>query len=339
MKAVLVKAPLEVEVVDVPKPEITAPDEVLIKVRYGSICGSDIGIYSGGNAFATYPRIIGHEFAGTVESVGDAVKDLAPGDLVSVDIVNSCGHCYACRTGHHNVCKDLEVTGVHRDGGFAEYFKVRREMVYKLDKAKLSEAMACLVEPYSVGAEVNARAQVSEGDKVVVFGSGPAGLAIMQVALAKGAEVLITDIFPQRLQLAAEMGATRTVNVKEEDLKTAVMDFTAGEGAHVLADAVCSPQSILDALDLLAPAGRLVVLGTGSAPSEIPQMAFTKKGINVFGTRVNNHRFPEVISLFEQGKVTPAKMHTHTFKFTDIARAFELLRTDKSQVCKILLEW
>ena len=156
MKAVLVKAPLEVEVVDVPKPEITAPDEVLIKVRYGGICGSDIGIYSGGNAFATYPRIIGHEFAGTVESVGDAVKDLAPGDLVSVDIVNSCGHCYACRTGHHNVCKDLEVTGVHRDGGFAEYFKVRREMVYKLDKAKLSEAMACLVEPYSVGAEVNA---------------------------------------------------------------------------------------------------------------------------------------------------------------------------------------
>jgi len=142
MKAVLVKAPLEVEVVDVPKPEITAPDEVLIKVRYGGICGSDIGIYSGGNAFATYPRIIGHEFAGTVEAVGDAVKDLAPGDLVSVDIVNSCGHCYACRTGHHNVCKDLEVTGVHRDGGFAEYFKVRREMVYKLDKAKLSEAMA-----------------------------------------------------------------------------------------------------------------------------------------------------------------------------------------------------
>lgn len=339
MKAVLVQAPLAVEIVDVPKPEITAADDVLIKVRYGGICGSDIGIFSGSNSFATYPRIIGHEFSGIVEAVGSGVHDLAPGDLVSIDIVNSCGHCYACRTGHHNVCKDLEVTGVHRDGGFAEYFKASRKMVYKLDKSKLSEAEACLVEPYSVGVEVNARASTAAGDKVVVFGAGPAGLAIMQVARAKGAEVLITDIFPQRLALAREMGADRTVNVKEEDLKTAVMDFTNGDGAHVLADAVCSPQSILDALDLLAPAGRFVVLGTGSTPSEIPQSAFTKKGINVFGTRVNNHRFPEVIALFEQGKVKPALMHTHTFKFTDIARAFEQLRTDKSQVCKILLEW
>ncbi|MDO4642646.1 MAG: zinc-binding alcohol dehydrogenase family protein [Cardiobacteriaceae bacterium] len=339
MKAVLVKEPLVVEIVDVPKPEITDPEDVLVKVRYGGICGSDIGIYSGGNSLATYPRIIGHEFAGTVEAVGSAVDDLLPGDLVSIDIVNSCGHCYACRTGHHNVCNELEVTGVHRNGGFAEYFKVNREHVYRLDKQKISEAMACLVEPYSVGAEVNARANITADDKVVVFGAGPAGLAIMQVARAKGADVLITDIFPERLKLAVEMGASKAINVKEEDLKTAVMDFTNGDGAHVIADAVCSTQSILDALDLLAPSGRLVVLGTGNTPSEIPQVAFTKKGINVFGTRVNNYRFPEVVNLFEKGKVNPEKMHTHTFKFSDIEHAFELLRTDKNKVCKILLEW
>lgn len=339
MKAVLVQEPLKVDIVELPKPQITAADDVLIAVRYGGICGSDIGIFSGGNALATYPRIIGHEFCGIVEAVGAGVADIQAGDLVAVDIVNSCGQCYACRTGHHNVCANLQVTGVHRDGGFAEFVKAPRKQVYKLDKSKISERMACLVEPYSVGAEVNARANVTAEDKVVVFGAGPAGLAVMQVARAKGAEVLITDIFAERLELANKMGATRTVNVKEEDLKTAVMDFTGGEGAHVIADAVCSPQSVLDALELLAASGRFVVLGTGADPVPIPQIAFTKKGINVFGTRVNNHRFPEVIDLFTSGKIDPLTMHTHTFKFKDIAQAFELLRTDKSKVCKIMLEW
>lgn len=339
MKAVLVKEPQVVEIVDVPTPVIAADNEVLIKVLWGGICGSDIGIYSGGNALATYPRIIGHEFSGVVEAVGSAVTGIAVGDLVTTDIVNSCGKCYACRTGHHNVCAHLEVTGVHREGGFAQYFKTTVEKVYKLNRSKISERAACLVEPYSVGAEVNARASVQAGDKVVVFGSGPAGLAIMQVARAKGAEVMITDIFAQRLDLAKQMGATRTVNVQEEDLKTAIMEFTDNEGAHVIADAVCSPQSVKDALEYLAPSGRFVVLGTSAAPVEIPQIAFTKKGINVFGTRVNNHRFPEVIELFESGKIQPEQMHTHTFKFSEIAQAFELLRTDKSKVCKIMLEW
>lgn len=339
MKAVLVKEPLKVDIVDIPKPEISAPDEVLIKVVSGGICGSDIGIFSGSNALATYPRIIGHEFAGFVESVGEGVGDLAAGDLVAVDIVNSCGRCYACRTGHSNVCGELQVTGVHRDGGFAEYVKAARDKVYKLDADTIPPQLACLVEPYSVGAEVNARANITSADKVVVLGSGPAGLAIMEVARARGADVLITDIFDRRLELARQMGATRTVNVKNEDLKKAVAEFTGGDGAHVVADAVCSPQSVLDALDLLAPSGRFVVLGTSADPVPIPQIAFTKKGINVCGTRVNNHRFPEVIRLFAEKRVHPALMHTHTFKFTDIAQAFELLRTDKSQVCKIILEW
>ncbi|MDO5090966.1 MAG: zinc-binding alcohol dehydrogenase family protein [Cardiobacteriaceae bacterium] len=339
MKAVLVKEPLNVAIVELPMPEITGPDEVLIKVVSGGICGSDIGIFSGGNALATYPRVIGHEFAGHVAAVGSGVKDLAEGDLVVADIVNSCGQCYACRSGHHNVCATLQVTGVHRDGGFAEYCKTTRDKIYKLDAAKIPAHLACLVEPYSVGAEVNARANITADDKVVVLGAGPAGLAIMEVARARGADVLITDIFDRRLELARQMGATRSVNVQHEDLRAAVKDFTQGDGAHVVADAVCSTQSVLDALDIVAPAGRFVALGTGAEPVPIPQIAFTKKGINVFGTRVNNHRFPEVIRLFEEGRVHPAIMHTHTFKFTAIADAFALLRSDKSQVCKIILEW
>ncbi|TDQ56856.1 L-gulonate 5-dehydrogenase [Mesocricetibacter intestinalis] len=339
MKAITVYKPFELAIADVPKPTLSNDEDVIIKVAFGGICGSDIGIYTGGNSLAKYPAIIGHEFVGTVVEVGKKVSHVKVGDYVVSDIVNSCGHCYACRSGHHNVCKNLQVTGVHSQGGFAEYAKTKAENVYLVNTDKISRKTACLIEPYAVGVEINSRASIGPGDKVVVFGSGPAGLAVMQVARARGAEVLITDIFDERLQLAREMGATKAVNVTNTDMRQAVSEFTDDEGAHVVVDAVCSAQSILDALDIVAPSGRFVVLGTGAAPSEIPQVAFTKKGINVFGTRLNNKRFPEVISLFEQGKVTPEKMITHTYKFEDIEKAFDVIKNEKNTVCKVLLEW
>ncbi|HJF72870.1 zinc-binding alcohol dehydrogenase family protein [Gallibacterium anatis] len=339
MKAVTVYKPFDLKIAEVPYPTIEKDDDVIIKVSFGGICGSDIGIYTGGNSLAKYPAIIGHEFVGTVIEVGEAVHHVKVGDYVVSDIVNSCGHCYACRTGHPNVCKDLKVTGVHVQGGFAEYAKTRAENVYLVNTDKISKKTACLIEPYAVGVEINSRASISEKDKVVVFGSGPAGLAVMQVAKARGAEVLITDVFDERLKLATEMGATKAINVKDIDLHQAVADFTNNDGAHVVVDAVCSPTSILDALDIVAPSGRFVVLGTGATPSQIPQVAFTKKGINVFGTRLNNKRFPEVIRLFENHLVTPEKMITHTFKFSDIEQAFDVIKNEKNKVCKVLLEW
>ncbi|MDH3000247.1 hypothetical protein A1D23_08650 [Chelonobacter oris] len=339
MKAITVTKPFELDITTISAPEIDRDDDVIIKVRFGGICGSDIGIYTGGNSLAKYPIVIGHEFVGRVEKVGSAVKHVKKGDFVVSDIVNSCGRCYACRSGHHNVCKHLKVTGVHINGGFAEYAKTKAENVYPIDIHKIPEKTACLIEPYAVGVEINTRANVVAGDKVVVFGSGPAGLAAMQVAIARGAEVLITDIFEERLTLAREMGATKAINVKHVDLRTAINQFTENEGAHVVIDAVCSQQSILEALDVVAPSGRFVVLGTGAAPSEIPQVAFTKKGINVFGTRLNNKRFPEVIKLFEEGKVTPEKMITHTYPFDDIEKAFDVIKNQKNTVCKVLLEW
>ncbi|OOF61478.1 zinc-binding alcohol dehydrogenase family protein [Rodentibacter sp. Ppn85] len=339
MKAVIVNKPFELNISDIPVPEVENDTDVVIKVEFGGICGSDIGIYTGGNSLAQYPMVIGHEFVGTVEKVGKAVTHVKVGDFVVSDIVNSCGHCYPCRTGHHNVCSNLKVTGVHQQGGFAQYAKSRADNVYKVNTDKISHKVATLIEPYAVGVEINTRANVAQGDKVVVFGSGPAGLAAMQVAIARGAEVLITDIFEERLQLAREMGATKAINVKDVDMKQAVAEFTNNEGAHVVIDAVCSPQSILDALDIVAPSGRFVVLGTGATPSEIPQVAFTKKGINVFGTRLNNKRFPEVMKLFEEGKVTPEKMITHSYKFEDIEKAFDVIKNEKNTVCKVLLEW
>ena len=337
MKAVIINKPFEVEIKEVPKPEIQDRKDVIIKVLAGGICGSDIGIFNGTNSLATYPRVIGHEFAGVIEEVGAAVTNVKIGDLVAIDPVNSCGHCYACRTGNHNVCSTVEVTGVHRDGGFAEYVKTREKNVFKVDEAKIDPQNAALVEPYSIGVEANERGRTTVGDKVLVMGSGPIGIAVMQVAKARGAEVMMTDLLDKRLDRALGMGADKVVNVLNETLSEAVQEFTNGDGAHVIIDSVCSPQSLEEALELAAPSGRVVTLGTGNKPSQIAQVAFTKKGLDVRGSRLSNNRFPHVIELFEKGAVTPEKMKTHTFHFTEIEAAFEFMKENQADVCKVVI--
>jgi len=211
MKAIVVNKPFEINIADVDDPQIKSPDEVLIKVKNGGICGSDIGIYTGENSLATYPRIIGHEFGGEVVEVGSGVTKVKIGDKVAVDPVRSCGNCFACRNNRHNVCKSVEVTGVHRDGGFAQYVVAPEHAVHKVDTSKISEDLLCLVEPYSIGVQVNYRGRINENDKVLVMGSGPIGIAVMQVAKYRGASVIITDIVDQRLERAMDMGADKAV--------------------------------------------------------------------------------------------------------------------------------
>lgn len=337
MKAVIINTPFEVELKEVPKPVIEADHDIIIKVVSGGICGSDIGIFTGSNSLATYPRVIGHEFAGIVEEVGSGVTSVNIGDLVAVDNVNSCGECYACRTGNANVCSTVEVTGVHRDGGFAEYVKTVEKNAYVVDEKKIDRLNAALVEPYSIGVEANERGRVSEGDKLLVMGSGPIGIAVMQVAKSRGAEVIMTDILDKRLERASDMGADRTVNVLNESLVDALNEFTNGDGAHVIIDSICSPQSLVEAFELVAPSGRIVTLGTGNTPSEIPQVAFVKKGVDVLGSRLNNERFPKVIELFESGALNPEKMRTHTFHYTEIEKAFEFIKQNQADVCKVVI--
>lgn len=339
MKAIIVEKPFEIKIAEVPTPVISAPDEVLIKVICGGICGSDIGIYKGTNSLATYPRIIGHEFGGEIVEVGAGVKNVKVGDVVAVDPVRSCGHCYACTHDRHNVCNTVEVTGVHRDGGFAEYVVAPEADVYKVDTTKVPEDLICMVEPYSIGMQVNYRADIHKGDKVLVMGSGPIGIAIMQVAKSRGAKVMMTDLVDKRLARAIDMGADRTVNVLKEDLKQAVMEFTDGEGMPVIADSVCSVQSLPQALELASAAGRVVTLGLINKPSEIAQVDFTKKEVTVVGSRLNNYRFPEVIKGFESGALTPEKMRSKSFHYTEVQDALKLVMEHPEEVCKVSLNF
>ena len=336
MKAVVVETPEKITVVERDIPEITST-QVLLKVKAAGICGSDVGIYHGKNAFATYPRVVGHEFVGEVVKVGADVKNAAVGDHIAVDPVVSCGHCYACRTGRHNVCKTVNVLGVHRDGGYQEYVAVEQNQLHQLPK-DLPWEIAATVEPYSIGAQVAHQGRLTGDDTVLICGAGPRGLISLQVAKMTGAKVAILDVVDSRLEPAKEMGADMVINSKTKDPVEAMNEFTGGEGFNLIYEATGNVNVLQMCIQKLpSPAGRVVVLGFSTVEFPIRQVDIMSKELEIIGTRLNNDRFPEVIEWFKEGKVDPKSIVTNTVPFTEADKAFKYNDEHPENVLKIVL--
>lgn len=345
MKAVKVPKPFEIRIEDVPEPEVRAETDVKIRITSGGICGSDVGIWNGTNSLAVYPRIIGHEFGGIVTETGKNVKSVKPGDQVTVDPVMSCGHCYACRIGRHNVCSTLEVLGVHRDGGFCEYVCVPEKNVHKFH-TKMDEKMLSVAEPFTIGTEINRRGQIWKGDQVLIMGAGPIGIAAMQCAKRNGAEVLMTDLVPSRLDRAKRMGADRTVLIhpqgqqgkdQGQELDAELAAFTGGEGIPVVVDTVCIPSSFEQSVQLASPAGRVVVIGLKNQPSRITMADITKKELTIVGSRLNCGCFDEVIEGLEDGTLHAEEFVTHVFPYYEVEKAFQMIREHPQEVLKAVI--
>ena len=192
MKKVILTAPYTFEYAEAPIPEIT-DDQVLLKVRQIGICASDMQMYHGLHKFMTYPVVVGHEAAATIEKVGANVKDYKVGDNVTVEPQVFCGECYPCRIGRFNVCEHLKVMGVHRDGFACEYFAIDPKYLHACEGLTTDETT--LIEPLAVGVGSARRAGDLHGKNVVVVGAGTIGNLVAQSAKALGAEkVMVTDI-------------------------------------------------------------------------------------------------------------------------------------------------
>lgn len=336
MKAIQITEPGKITIVERPMPEIKE-NQVLVKVKAAGICGSDVHIYHGKNAFATYPRVVGHEFVGEIMEIGSQVNNVQVGDRVAVDPVVACGHCYPCRIGRHNVCKTLNVLGVHRDGGYQEYIAVTGTSAHKLPD-HISWEMAAMIEPYSIAAQVIDRGRLTADDTVLICGAGPIGLLILQAVKMVGARVAIMDVVQTRLDWATEMGADFVINAKTSDLAKEMMAFTNNEGANLIFEATGNIGVLETCIHSVASAaGRVVVLGFSTEAVKIPQVDIMSRELEIIGTRLNKHKFPEVIRWFDQGLVQPKKILTHTFHFSDVQKAFELNDTSPQDVCKIVL--
>lgn len=336
MKAIQVTEPLKLQVVEVEEPKIQSADEVKIRVKVAGICGSDVHIYHGTNPMATYPRVIGHEFAGEIMEVGANVDNLAVGDRVVVEPILYCGECYACKSGRPNVCEHLEVLGVHRDGGMAEFIVVPAKNVHKLGP-DVDWKVATMVEPFTIAAQSTWRGDVKDGESVLIIGAGPIGMGILQYAKHKGATCMVADIDSDRLEEAKTFGADHVINPLETDMVARALELTEGTGPNVTIDSACTVKTFEQAVEVTSPAGRVVVLGFGKEPSQIPQLPITKKELTIVGSRLQTAKFPEVINLFNQGVLKPEALVTHAFSFTDIEKAMATVEDKTIKTNKVIL--
>ena len=325
MKGVQIVEPNKLQIVDLEKPQIDKENNVLVRMVTAGICGSDVGIYHGTNAAATYPRIIGHENVGIVEEIGEGVTRVKVGDRVIIDQVTACGHCYACRKGRPNVCGNLKVRGVHIDGGYREYMAVPDRDCYLVPEI-LSDEEAVMIEPTTIAVQCCSRAQLESEDTVMIIGSGALGSSILRIVkLYNPKAIIVTDIDDAKLEEAKKNGATYTINSLKEDVPAKAHELTEGYGPTVTIDAACVKGSLLTALQATGNAGRVITMGFSIAPDEINQFVITSKELDVRGSRLQNRKFQDVIDLVNEGKVDLRGSISHTWNFEDAQAAFDFV--------------
>jgi len=334
MKSVVIERPGLLQLQE--RPLLTpSTGEVRVKVRFASICGSDVHIWHGHNPFARYPRVIGHEFFGVIDAVGDGVDAARIGERVAVDPVVSCGHCYPCSIGRPNVCRELQVIGVHRDGGFSEYALAPAGNAYTLPEA-IPDTLASLVEPFTIAANITAFLKPQPDDVALIYGSGPMGLTAIQVlkGVYKVRQVIVADRLDERLALAKANGADVVLNNGE----TPLAEQLNGVQPTLIIDAACHPSILAEAAALASPAGRIGLLGFSGEACTVTQQSLTSKELSLFTSRLNSHRFPEVIAWMEQGLIQPEKLVTHTLPLSQIEQAMTLFEKDPRSCCKVILQ-
>lgn len=338
MVAIAVSSPGVLAITEQADPGRPGPGEVLVKVERAGICGSDIHILHGSNPFARYPRVIGHEFAGHVVEAGAGVDTISPGDGVVIDPVLACGHCYPCRVGRPNVCSNLQVLGVHRDGGFRDYVVVLAANCVKIP-ASLPIAIATLAEPFSVAANVLSRTGIDARDTVLIYGAGTVGLTVLQVARLHGARCIISDVDAARLERARGYGAAVTLNPRETSVPDAVRGENDGLGPTVVIDGAGIPSLLEEACRVASPAARIGLLGFSPVPCNVSQQQIVAKELTLVGSRLNRRFMPQVVEWLADGKLQPAAMITQTIPASEARTAFDLIEKEPQRTIKVHLDF
>ena len=340
MKAVQLEAYDSTPVLhDVPDPQIKGPLDVIVRIGGAGVCRTDLHVIEGQweqKSGVTLPYTIGHENAGWVEAVGDAVTNVAVGDPVILHPLATCGLCRYCRDGDDVHCQNSRFPGIDSDGGYAQYLLTNARAVVKLDPSLEPADVAALADAgltaYHAAAKV-AR-QVRPGDKVVVIGAGGLGHIGIQVLLAlSAAELIVVDRSVEALALVKEMGVTHTV-LGDGGQVQAVLDLTGGNGAEAVVDFVGEGGAIEDGVAMLRRAGSYYVIGYGGNLT-IPTIDIISTEINFVGNLVGSYNdLVELMVLAAAGKV---KLHTQKYALTDFATALDDLNNGRVRGRAILV--
>lgn len=327
MKQIVQTGPASVEVQEGQRPS-PGPDEVLVRVHTAGICGSDAHAYEyeGGYDWIAMPRIMGHEYSGTVEAVGDRVTAFEPGDRVVEEPIHHCGECFQCRNGDRNICQNFSITGMHRDGAYAEYTVVEPDHLHAVpDGVDLADA--AITEPMSVATRaVLTRSSVTPGDDVLVEGPGPIGVFSAAVADSLGANVLVSGLERDaraRLPLVEELGID-TVNISTQDLESVASARTDGVGFDAVVDASGHFTGVETGVEVVRKGGEVVVVGIPREPSELLMTPVVRGEVDVitsYGSDWTN--FEQALRLMENGAIDADTVVDDSFSTADPAAAFE----------------
>ncbi len=321
------------ELINVPTPQIGLRD-VLIKVTLASICGTDVHIYDWtrwARQRFTPPRIIGHEFVGIVEKIGNEVTHVKIGDRVSAESHISCGHCYQCNNGYSEVCRNLKLLGVDYDGALSEYLVLPEHVLWK-NNSNIPDKWATIQEPFGNAIDTVMAEDVS-AKTVLILGAGPIGLFATGIARASGASlIIVSDPNNYRLNISKKMGAHMALNPGKEDITPLILDATNNNGVDVVLEFSGNNQALNQGLGVITPGGRISILGIYEKRVSIDlnkEVIFKKiriygiTGRKVFSSWHKTSRF------LSSGIVNPDPILTHQFPLKDYEKGIKLMREGK----------
>jgi threonine 3-dehydrogenase len=324
---------------DIPEPEIGIND-VLIRVRYAGICGTDVHIYQWDDwAQKTIhvPMAIGHEFVGEVVRIGSNVNDFFPGDIVSGEGHVVCGRCRNCMAGRRHLCANTQGVGVNRAGAFAEYIALPMTNIWRHHPG-INQEVAAIFDPFGNAVHTALSFPVL-GEDVLITGAGPIGIMAIPVARHAGARhIVITDMNPYRLDLAKKMGATLAINPAETSLPDVQKQLGMSEGFDVGLEMSGNPAALKDMIANMSHGGKIAILGIPSKemPMDWRQVIFNMITIKGIYGREMYDTWYKMTAMIQSGlDISP--VITHRMAFTDFQRGFDLMRSGKSG--KIILNW
>lgn len=331
---------MEIREIPVPEPK---EKEVLVKVEYVGICGSDVHYYEHGKIgdfIVNGDFILGHECAGTVVAIGKGVKKLQVGDRVALEPGVTCGQCEFCKSGRYNLCPDVEFLATPPYYGcFENYIAFPENMAFKLPSS-ITTKEGALVEPLSVGMHAAKQGRVTLGSSVVILGAGCIGLMTLLASKAFGAiDITVVDVIPKRLEKAMELGATRVINAAEMDAVKRIYELTDGEGVDIVMETAGSVKTVQQTAYMVKRGGTVVLVGM--APQDIIEYNFAKllgKEAEIKTVFRYRNIYPQAIKAMDEGLIDVSGIVTHEYSFDEIAEAFDVNINRKNDVVKIIIK-
>lgn len=335
MRALQFPEPGKMEVVDLRGPEI-GPEDLLVRVASSGICGTDLHILHGLYP-ADFPVIPGHEYSGIVEKVGPEVEGFSPGDHIVADPNILCGVCNFCRAGKVHLCKNMVALGVNLPGGFAEYSRVPARQAYRLPK-ELPLGHAALAEPVGCCLRGMDLAQVRSGDRVVIFGAGPMGAIMLQLALMQGAStVVIVDPQGGRRERAEALGASWVIDPATsppvESIRSELRD-----GAEVVFDCSGNIDAVRQTLGVVMRGGTVMLYGVCDQREalEVNPYWLNDNEITIRGSYNNPNTMGRAVDLLSSGRLNAEAVVTHHFPLEDASEAFRV--TGTAETLKVVVD-